>query len=339
MTIEGTSRSWFCVFNNPEHHGYHGRTPEEVLDSLLHLWTDGSDKRSCALAYCVSGSGTPHVHAVLEDSQPIRFATVRKVFPNMHIEPTKGSKQEAEDYIMKRGRYAERSEEVLCTRVHGEIKSRQGGRSDLDEIDRMLEGGCNPEQIFSESFAYRRYERMVREAYYQKRLEQAPDIKSMTCVWHVGPSGSGKSYCQVELRKKRSSIYLLTDYETGGFDRYSGEEVLFMDEFRGQIKYDRLLAILDVYPMQVHARYANVVSLWNEVHITSVLPPEEAYELMVPNKRGLDSYDQLLRRLSCVVYHERLDDRFESFELKSSGYTNYEDLIAKAHNHWRERTP
>jgi len=31
------SKSWFCVFNNPEKHGYDG-TPEEIVDKMIQAW-------------------------------------------------------------------------------------------------------------------------------------------------------------------------------------------------------------------------------------------------------------------------------------------------------------
>jgi len=31
---EGTSRSWFCVFNNPQDHGFDGMEPLQILEIL-----------------------------------------------------------------------------------------------------------------------------------------------------------------------------------------------------------------------------------------------------------------------------------------------------------------
>ena len=97
------ARSWFCVFNNPENHGFSG-SPEEIAEQMKDRWIAGNPQRTCAVAYCISADGLHHCHAVFEDTKTMRFTVVQKLFPGMHIEPTKGSKEQAEDYINKRGK-------------------------------------------------------------------------------------------------------------------------------------------------------------------------------------------------------------------------------------------
>ena len=53
---EVRARSWFCVFNNPEEHGYAG-TEQEICDNLVSAWVDNNPTRSCAVCYCVSADG------------------------------------------------------------------------------------------------------------------------------------------------------------------------------------------------------------------------------------------------------------------------------------------
>ena len=96
---------------------------------------------------------------------------------------------------------------------------------------------------------------------------------------------------------------MYTDYESGGLDSYNGERIIFMDEFRGQMKYSLFLGMLQGYKQQMHARYTNIIPLWEEVHITSVLPPELVYVKMVDENKQLDTMEQLRRRVDFVVYH------------------------------------
>ena len=81
-------------------------------------------------------------------------------------------------------------------------------------------------------------------------------------------------------------------------------EILFMDEFKGNIRFSELLVILDQYSRaQIHCRYANCYCLWNKVIITSVYPPDEIYESLVEEgDRGRDKIEQLLRRLDKIQY-------------------------------------
>jgi hypothetical protein len=119
------SKSWFCVFNNPEEHGFCGE-PSKIAGD----WIADNPQRTCAVAYCVSAEGLKHCHAVFEDTKAMRFTAVKKLFPSMHIEPTKGNKEQAEDYINKRPSFDEKGETVICVNRHGEIKGHQGRRNE-----------------------------------------------------------------------------------------------------------------------------------------------------------------------------------------------------------------
>ena len=126
------------------------------------------------------------------------------------------------------------------------------------------------------------------------------------------------------------SLYMVNDYSSGGMDAYMGQRVLFLDEFRGQIPYHVVLSWLDGYKVQVHARYSNVLALWDEVHISSVVPPEKVYEVMVFNNRDVDSAKQLFRRVNSIIYHWKNDEGFHQYELAGKDYRNLEDLRCRA---------
>lgn len=337
MVNDATSRSWFCVFNHPEENGYEDMEPQQVIEAMRDKWMELRPDGACALTYCVSAAGLRHVHAVLEAEQPVRFTAVQKAFPGMHIEPTKGNKAEAEDYINKAGKYAEAGEEVLCRTECGEIRGKQGKRNDLDAIDQMIAAGMTPEAIFAESVRYRRYSKEVRDAYMAKRIREQPHEKDMLVYYHVGPTGSGKTHELTRLRQQEpNEVYVMTDYSGGGLDRYNGERVLFMDEFRGELKYNAMLMMLDKYTVQHRARYANPYGLWTEVHITSPLPPESVYEKMVGTTRNLDTMKQLMRRITKVVYHECVNGEYLTYEQPGLSYTTYDALIAGAYRAWSQ---
>jgi hypothetical protein len=125
-------------------------------------------------------------------------------------------------------------------------------------------------------------------------------------------------------------LYLYTDFLSGGLDNYCGEPVLFMDEFRpSDMKYGELLKILQGYKMPLHARYTNIIPLWNEVHITTPIPPERAYQKMAEENRDLDTQRQLFRRISFVVYHWKDGENYCKTEIPMSEYTSYEDMKRK----------
>ena len=319
-----TSRSWFCTFANPEEHGFPG-TPAEIVNDVIAKWIEGNPQRTCAVAYCISADGFKHLHAVLEDVQPIRFSKIKKVFPSMNIQPTKGNKEQAEAYINKKPPFDEDGEQVIYTNRYGEIKGKQGQRRDLDILEELINKGLTPDEIFDMSLSYRKYDKYVRDAYYRKRIKETPILRDLRVYWHWGESGTGKSYTYVQLAEKygEENIYFVGEYEKG-FDKYNGEPILILDEFRGQVKYEQLLSLLSGYKVQIHARYTNIYSLWDEVHITSVFPPDVLYESMVQNFRKIDSYTQLLRRLTFIVYHYKSEaGEYKTHEMPTADYVNH----------------
>lgn len=336
------SKSWFAVLNNPAEHGYPG-PPEEVCQKLRDEWIGNSSTRAGAWAYCISAEGLHHIHMVLEDRISMRFSKVKKNYAaGMHFEATRGNKEQAEDYINKRGKFEEKGEQVLYICRAGEIKAAQGKRTDLEEISAMLDEGKTPSEIMSVDFSYRRYERMIRSAYFDKRRQDTPVKREVKVHYLVGESGSGKSYTYVTLCAERGedSVYFFSDYEGGGFDAYQGGD-LFLDEYKGQFSFGFLLQILDGYKIQVHARYSNIYALWNEVFITSVFPPEELYKKMVEESaRGRDKQQQLLRRITDITYcYVDAAGAYQRYTVPMSEYIDYEELKAAAMERIGAATP
>lgn len=331
MSIKSTdsSRSWFCVLNNPQKL-FGDIEPREMVEKAIEKWIENKPQRTCAINYEIGDNGTPHMHMVLEDSNKVRFSAIQKLFNGIHIETTRGSKQQAEDYINKRGKFEEKNHTIVIPAMyHGEIKANKGARNDLDIIQDLLEQGKTPNEIMDMSIHFRRHEKMIKSQFWRLKNINTPTIRDIKVIWHVGESGSGKSFTYKTLcdDKGRDNIYLLNDYENGGFDNYCAEPILFMDEFKGNMFFSTLLNLLDVYPTQIHCRYANAYAVWNEVHITSVFPPDEVYKFMVEEKQqNIDKITQLLRRISTIVYHHKIDDKYYSYEIPMSEYTSYSDL-------------
>lgn len=324
-----SSRSWFCVLNNPQAI-FGDIAPAEMVNKAIELWCEDKPQRSCAVNYEIGDTGNHHMHMVLEDPAKVRFSAIQKLFKGIHIEPTRGNKEQAEDYINKRGSFEEKSHTVIVPAVfRGTIKANQGARKDLDIIQELLEQGKTPNEIMDISINYRKHETIIRKQYFRLRVKNMPLSREVNVYWHVGESGSGKSYTYTSLCQKQGvdNVYLMTDYDNGGFDNYCAEPILFMDEFKGNMRFQTLLNYLDRYPVQVHCRYANAYALWNEVHITSVFPPEEAYLSMVDaSMRDKDKKVQLFRRINTICYHYKENNEYKVFELPMEQYQNYEQL-------------
>lgn len=324
------SKSWFITFNHPEEHGYTG-TYEEILLKMKNEFIGDSETRSGAWAYCISASGLHHVHMVLEDVKNMRFSAIKKIYGTAHIEETKGNRKQAEDYIQKRGVFAEKGETVEFIVRHGEIKGRQGQRRSLEDIYKRLETGETPQDILLESPKEYIHADVIKKMYYDIRSANTPIIRPMRVFWHTGKSGSGKSYSRIKLAELHGedNIYYLTAFNSGAFDNYNGQPILWIEDFRGEFKLQELLRMLDVYKAEVPSRYNNAKALWTEVHITSVLTPQQCYNSAC--KDEFDRIEQLERRITSIVYHFK--DKYNcyySLDFPSNTLLNY--MIKRADN-------
>ena len=128
---------------------------------------------------------------------------------------------------------------------------------------------------------------------------------------------------QLIEREGESRIFYLSTFGSGMFDKYNGEPILWIEDFKGDIRFGDLLRYLDVYKCDLPARYKNGKALWSEVHITSVLHPLGAYRRMLAEKdRREDSEQQLLRRITLIRYHYRTGP-LGSTEPKDYGYMDF----------------
>lgn len=306
---------------------------EDMVNHLIYLWINTKeDKRSAAANYEIGDNGVHHAHLILEAKNQTRFSAIQKLYPAIHVELTRGSREQVIAYLNKSGKHEEKSHTTVVQMInHGIIEAnQQGKRTDLETIQELLEAGLSPEQIMRQNLSYRKFSKMIKEHYYQMQVENAPLTKDMKVYWHMGGPGSGKSREQVQLKKKfgKDSVYVLSDYGTGGLDNYTGEPILFMDEFKGDFDYQTFLKLLDVYPNQVHARYSNIYALWDTVHISSIFTPYQIYTMLVPDKkRKYDPIQQLYRRIHYIVYHFKTsDEQFKTLTMTTNEYLELTNL-------------
>ena len=311
---------------------------KEILEAVCAKFEKSGKERFCSGTACVSKNDGFHLHLGAYSNGPVKPRAVVKLLGNAHIEPQRGTKTQLIDYILKKDdKWKEKQEDVLyVTENMDGIVGHQGARSDLGQIEEMINEGFTPSEIMGEKFAYRRYDKMIRDAFFEKRAAETPVVRDVYVEWHCGESGSGKTHILETLIDAygEEEVYFVTDYEGGGMDKYNGQKVLFLDEFRGQIRFSTLLSMLDVYKAQIHCRYTNIIGLWSKVFITSPFPPEQVYKKLVSiEDRENDSMKQLFRRIHTIVYHWKDGDTYKEYRLPMTEYHRYEELNALAGNH------
>lgn len=331
---EFNCRSAFCVINNPRYditykHNeegeiikdengkavilkqepteYHSLTEQQICDDVLNKWVGDDDKRTGAVLFCVSALGLEHLHCVFESEKTFRpLSALKKLFPKVHIEITKGNKKQVEDYINKVGKFEEKGEKIIAKSQVGEIKGCQGKRNDLitpEQIKTFILEGKKPQEIFWEYPQTLKSKGVVETLFYIHRRNTTPICRKVNVHWLFGSTACGKSYSYVELCEKYGvgEVYRVSDY-TNPFDTYQGEKILFLDEFRGNLPYDTLLGLLDVYQGQVRARYNDKFGLWSDIYITSPYTPFELYQNVSERNDDIDKLEQFVRRIDDIVY-------------------------------------
>lgn len=308
------------------------KNPEWLANAIIFLWENSGRDRTCAVSVCRSRDGLYHAH-IAAYSNTTTLRNVAGIFGGSHTEPQLGGKKELSDYVQKLGKYAEKDEEVLYTANLDAIQDRQGQRTDLDEVYALIQEGLTPSQIFAQNIHFWKYEKIVRSAYMEKRNRETPIHRNVNVVWHVGSSGSGKTYTFMKLVEQygEDHVYFLNDYSNGGFDKYEGQPVIFLDELKDNVDFSWLLSVLDRYKGQIHCRYANAYMLWQEVHITSVYPPEELYKLLTEKlETKYDSYAQLKRRLTTIMFHFKRGENYFQCSIPAEEYTDFNVLRYRA---------
>lgn len=331
---EFTCKSTFCVINNPRYdiiyrHNeegeivkdengkavilkqepteYHSLTEQQICDDVLNKWVGDDDKRTGAVLFCVSALGLEHLHCVFESEKTFRpLSALKKIFPKVHIEITKGNKKQVEDYINKVGKFEEKGEKILAKSQVGDIKGCQGKRNDLispDQIKEFILEGKKPQEIFWEYPQTLKSKGVVETLFYIHRRNTTPICRKVNVHWLFGSTACGKSYSYVELCEQYgvSEVYRVSDY-ANPFDTYQGEKILFLDEFRGNLPYGTLLGLLDVYQGQVRARYNDKFGLWSDIYITSPYTPFELYQNVFERNDDIDKLEQFIRRIDDIVY-------------------------------------
>ncbi len=322
-----------------------GLTEEQYMDPptiakfIKETWENSEKGRKAGVVICMSADKVYHAHMGVYDENPTTLQQVSKTLFNCHVELQKATKKKLTDYLRKNPPYDEKGETVLYELGLECIKDAQGKRSIYDEIDDYLAQGMTPSEIMRKGSRFRYYEKVIKSAYMDKRINEVPIIKDMHVEYHFGPAGTGKTKLVADLCKRygRDKIYLVDDYKTGGFDKYlefDAPPILFMDEFKGvDLSYGQLLSILDRYTIkQTHSRYSNTFNLWTQVYITSVYPIEELFQIMVDSRlRKTDDMNQLMRRINTIVYHYSEDGENKTFSMSASEYKDYNDMMIRLH--------
>ena len=266
------SRRWSFTINN------HTEEEVEEIKKMPYKYIILGDE--------IGKEKTRHIQGYVEFENAKSFTRIKKYLPRAHIEKTRGTPQENMEYCKKDGKVIMEDGEM----------SRQGQRTDLEETTRRIqEGEMTAEQVAIED--------PVQYHMYGRTLHKIEDIKLRNHFrqvmtegeWYWGETGVGKS--QLAFEGYNPATHYVYPNDGGWWDGYTGQEIVIINEFRGEIKYSELLELIDWTPKTVRRRGREPVPfLAKKIIITSSMRPEQVYH----NVEEQDSIQQLLRRLYIV---------------------------------------
>lgn len=267
------ARNWVWTFNNPN------VDPPTFLATLSEL----AHFRYVIFSLEEGDSGTPHYQGYIEYDKPVRFNAVRANFPaGVHIEPRRGTRDQARDY---------------CRKPEGHISgpfeagewSVQGARTDIETCTTELRQHRSIKRLAEDHPAeYVKFHRGFKEllSATAPARGEAPSV-----ILYYGATGTGKT------RKAYADYPQLYRKlpDTRWFDGYTDNRVVLFDDFSGaasKLSLAYLLQLLDRYPISVEIKGSYAPLLATTIIVTTNIHPRLWYDYS--NRE--EQYNALARR-------------------------------------------
>lgn len=225
------------------------------------------------------GEGTNryrHWQLVVVHSEPVRFSTLRRKLPTAHVEPVRDLRASVA-YVQKENTRVE-DEPPL---VKGEITPGpgQGHRSDLDALRaRILDGAETVDGLIMDDATAWRHGRMTADLVAARdRARLGSGTRNVQVRVIYGDTGTGKTRAAIEGLRRLGSVCRVTHWGSGAFDGYDGQDSIIFDEFAGQPALSELLTWLDVYPVDLPARYRSRPAAYSRVVLCTNAEPWSWY--------------------------------------------------------------
>lgn len=260
-------------------------------------------------------SGTPHLQGYIYFRNAKSFSSVVNALgePRAHVERARGTPKQNRTYCSKQGDFYEFG---TCPE--------QGRRKDLESIRSDIDKGITEIEIaqshFSQWVQYRRAFHAYRQLVHHK-----PRSWKTVVVWIMGPTGTGKSRICYELPGSRlaellrytmeryhgntvdecKQIYTSVDPTFNWVDGYNGQDIVLVDDYRGECDLATLLRVCDRYPMQLPIKGGFVEWSPKLIIFTSNLLPRACY-----SGKDSESIRPLLRRIDFLFEKPSLSSDF-----------------------------
>lgn len=230
-------------------------TSDERRQFLAGLVGNGVRYICFGIEHCPD-TGRDHLQGYVQFVNRKRLGGAKQLLAGTpHLEPQRGTSDEAREYCRKDGRFHE----------YGTYTS-QGKRSDLDNIRILVRDGASELAIADAHFgSYLRYYQGINR--YRTLLYANRPRSDIRIIVYWGATGLGKS-------RRAMHEFPEAYWKPKGewWDGYNSEEVVIIDEFYGWMSYDFCLRMCDRYPLITQVKGSSVPFMAKTIVFTSNVP-------------------------------------------------------------------
>lgn len=209
-----------------------------------------------------------------------------------HLEPMRGNFTDNKAYCSKQGALVQFGDPPVCN----------GGRSDRNEVYRLLKSGATHYEVMQHDFSqYARFMKTI-DRYYAMH-PPAPRAQPVEVVLFFGPPGCGKT----ELaRSQFPDSYFLPIGKNLWFTMFaSGAKHVVIDDFKANLALTDLLRLLDRYPLEVEVKGSHLWFYPETIIVTTNKSPHHWY---IYNDRDYEK-EALFRRFSSAFRFYKNDEK------------------------------
>ena len=217
--------------------------------------------------------------------------------------------QSAYDYLIhdtpackKQGKHLYSPDERVSTIDTLDTPEKDGKKSNTEKFfERLHSGAANMELQKEFPTLYAQYGVDKIEKFRQDKLkkEHGQKFRDIQVTFIYGGTRLGKTTFVYE-KYPIDDICRVNNYERGTFEDYQNQKILILDEFTGKIDITFLNNLLDKFPVNLPARYANRTACFDEVYIVSNLPLDRLYTF--EKQSTPEVYNAFIQRIKNIIH-------------------------------------
>jgi len=241
-------------------------------------------------------TGYRHWQLYLEAKTAVRFSTLRKLFPKGHYKPARETRIQCVRYCTREDKRAPSG--IVLELGEMSYTVRQGKRTDIDSYHDqiMLEGKSADQVMFDDPRAAKIEGQLRTLELVRDRETWGKKFREMEVHYLHGGTRTGKTSSLYETYGW-DDIYRVPNWKNP-FDGYRGQDILVLDEYNTSVPVVDLLKILEGYPLEVAARYADKTAKFTKVFIVSNLRLQEQH--LTIQQEHPKQWEAILARITSI---------------------------------------